>query len=317
MIIGTPNQRTRQDHEHGPCMGSTRPFIRSAMIRRRNKNPDPAPLTLAPLPGDSYAHMANLTLTTADIEAGESTPLLSKRKKDKNGDDPAPLRDIPEHTGVEKAVGLAAGAGVGANIASIILNPFSVAVKVSGAVGTVLGPYCALQQSKITETKAMKETCDRLASEVQNLKVENGRLGQYVDDLGDSVTKLQDVEHTLEEIRALDGASLSQLEKQLKETELIYNSMEENLKSNVLQNLVTVVLDCDNDGDMILSDDEIDALIEKTQGLYGINVKDEEAKKLIIANGRSINALMGLMRNLLDDSVPPAERLFTVEEEKS
>lgn len=161
----------------------------------------------------------------------------------------------------------------------------------------------------------MKETCERLDEEVTNLKVENDRLNANVGELQTSVENLQDVEKTLEEIRKLEGASLDQLEEQLKDTEEIYASMEENLKSNILQNLITVVLNCDTDGDMSLGDGEIESLIHKIQGMYGVDVDDEKAKKKIVDAGRSLNAVMELVRDLFDEDVPEEERIFKVEED--
>ena len=159
----------------------------------------------------------------------------------------------------------------------------------------------------------MKETCERLDEEVNNLKVENERLNANVNELQTSVENLQDMEKTLEEIRKLEGASLNELEKQLKETEEIYDSMEENLKSNILQNLISVVLNCDTDGDMSLGDEEIDSMIHKIQGMYGVDVDDEMAKKKIVDAGRSLNAVMELVRDLFDEDVPEEERIFKVE----
>lgn len=161
----------------------------------------------------------------------------------------------------------------------------------------------------------MKETCERLDEEVTNLKVENDRLNASVGELQTSVENLQDISITLEEIRKLEGASLDQLEEQLKDTEEIFDSMQENLKSNILQNLISVVLNCDADGDMSLGDEEIDALIHNIQGMYGVDVDDEKAKKSIVDAGRSLNAVMELVRDLFDEDVPEEERIFKVVEE--
>mmetsp|Transcript_18615 Transcript_18615/g.40508 ORF Transcript_18615/g.40508 Transcript_18615/m.40508 type:complete len:256 (+) Transcript_18615:43-810(+) len=255
--------------------------------------------------------MAGLSLDMGDIEAPtESTPL----KGNDLDEDDEPLGSIPENTTKEKIVAAAAVVGAGTNIAAMVMEG-GIATKVSGTIGTLLAPYSALQQQKITETQAMKETCERLDEEVTNLKVENDRLNASVGELQTSVESLQDIEKTLEEIRKLEGASLDQLEEQLKETEEIYDSMQENLKSNILQNLISVVLNCDADGDMSLGDEEIDAMIHKIQGMYGVDVDDEKAKKRIVDAGRSLNAVMELVRDLFDEDIAEEERIFKVVEE--
>ena len=164
----------------------------------------------------------------------------------------------------------------------------------------------------------MKETVERMEMEVGNLKIENEKLNANVNELNTSVANLQDIEQTLEAVRKLEGASLDQLEEQLKTTEEIYDSMQDNLRSNVLQNLISVVLTCDHDGDMTLSDEEIQGLIDRLQSMYGVDIDDARAKQKIVDAGRSINGIMELIKDLFDDEAPEEERIFKVvdEEEK-
>ena len=92
--------------------------------------------------------MADLSLNMADIEApNEATPL----KGNDLDDDPEPLGDIPENTCKEKVVAAAAVVGAGTNIAAMIIEG-GISTKVSGAIGTLVAPYAAFQQQKITET---------------------------------------------------------------------------------------------------------------------------------------------------------------------
>ena len=77
---------------------------------------------------------------------------------------------------------------VSTSVAAMLVesNP---SVYVSGAIGAAVAPYAALQQQKLTEVEALKQTNQRLDEEVSQLKYENERLQTQVNELESSVTK--------------------------------------------------------------------------------------------------------------------------------
>ena len=62
-------------------------------------------------------------------------------------------------------------------------------VFVSGMLGTLLSPYAAIQQRKLTEVQALEETNERLESEVNQLSAENERLSGQVKEVESSVSR--------------------------------------------------------------------------------------------------------------------------------
>lgn len=104
---------------------------------------------------------------------------------------------------------------------------------------------------------------------------------------------------TLDAVRETEGKTLDELEQQLEQSRQIFNSMQDNLMGNILQNLISVVLNCDKDGDMVLSDEEIDTIILKMEGINGIDLNDELLREALVQNGRSLNGrntyIMSLM----------------------
>lgn len=165
--------------------------------------------------------------STTDVEAPvatESTPLFSPENE------PPPLKDMKEHTLKERAVaGTAAVACtyschetkypnqeicqsiytfcvlftiiffdscvyvlVSTSLASMLLehNP---AVYVSGIIGCAISPYAAIQQEKITQVEALKQTNERLEEEGTQLLSENVRLKTQVQEMESSVIQLRTV----------------------------------------------------------------------------------------------------------------------------
>ena len=103
------------------------------------------------------------------------------------------------------------------------------------------------------------------------------------------VVSLEEISSTLDAVRETEGKTLDQLEQQLEQSREIFASMQDNLMGNILQNLISVVLNCDEDGDMTLSDEEIDEIILKMEGMNGIDLNDELLREALVQNGRSLN----------------------------
>ena len=67
-------------------------------------------------------------------------------------------------------------------------------VIVAGILSILLGPYAYFQQTRLTDIATLKETAAVIQVEVNKLKAENGRLTQNIDELGNTIDDLQDVE---------------------------------------------------------------------------------------------------------------------------
>lgn len=88
--------------------------------------------------------------------------------------------------------------------------------------------------------------------------------------------------------------------------------MSRNKKAAVLHTLMTVALAMDTDG--ILSNEEIDELIDALRGIRGVRIKENMLRKMIIDNGRSLMGVMEVARNLVHDDKD--ERIFLMQDER-
>jgi uncharacterized coiled-coil protein SlyX len=99
---------------------------------------------------------------------------------------------------------------------------------------------------------------------------------------------LKESKEKLDIIQSVQGQSLTELEKQLVESRNILGSMKDSLVGDILQNLMTVVLAADDNGDMILSDKEIDELVNNFESLQGMDFDNDMIKKVVNGKGRSV-----------------------------
>jgi len=247
------------------------------------------------------------TTNSHDIEApSETTPLISAKAGD---EEPEPLKDIKTHTVKERIVAAAAAVSFGTSVAAMMVESSPV-VYVSGCIGAAVAPYAVIQQQKLTQCEALKQTNERMGEEVTQLKEENLRLQGTVQELETSVMSLQEMQQTLDTVRSIEGQSIDELERQLEESRTILDSMQDNLRGDILQNLISVVLTVDNDDDSTLSTVEIDKLIARIEGIQGVDLKEDLLRKKLVENGRSLNAIMEVAKNLLDETTPDDQNIF-------
>jgi hypothetical protein len=115
---------------------------------------------------------------------------------------------------------------------------------------------------------------------------------------------LKAMEDTLETLQSVQGVSMQELEGQLGESQEILNTLDRDLQSEIVRALVGVILAADEDGDMLLSDIEIDDIIHKMESIHGVQLKEDLLRSIVIENGRSIKSIMALARNLMQENDP-------------
>lgn len=229
-----------------------------------------------------------------DIEAGETTSLLH------NGPDnePPPLQDMKAESLKEKAVAGLGVVGFLSSFASLFWGDYP-SVYLSGLLGTLLSPYAALQQRKLTHVEALRQTNERFQEEVDQLTNENLRLSNASQQLSEAVMNLDAMQDTLAHMEDLQVKSLTQLEQQIAQTEQVLASIQTSTQAELLQNLVTVIATADADQDLLLSDDEIDKMIERLEGIHGVQLKEDLLRQTMVQHGRSVAAILEVVRHVL------------------
>lgn len=170
----------------------------------------------------------------------------------------------------------------------------------------------------INYTKALKKTHDRMKSEVNRLHGENDRLKENVTELEGTVMRLQDVENALGLLTDSQDQSVQAIRDQVSKGYEILELMEKNLRTNVLQNLMTVIIRSDTDGDFTIDDDEISTLLLRLKQINGVHINEDKFRDIVTKTGGKIDAIMSMIKDLLDqDNSTSAsnDRIFTFNDE--
>ena len=87
--------------------------------------------------------------------------------------------------------------------------------------------------------------------------------------------------------------------------------MSRNKRAELLHNFVTVALAMDHDGNRILSNEEMDEIVQTAKGIHGVRLKEHVLRKMIIDSGRSLTGVMEVARNLVDEDISEEEKIFS------
>ncbi len=221
------------------------------------------------------------------------------------------MKMVKANTPMEILAGCVAAVSIGTSVTSMIFNG-SILVYVAGALSSVIGPYAYYQQTKLTDIIALKETHEAVKREVDRLQAENIRLNETVGELADTVDKLEDVEQALDVITQTQGQSVAAFADQVKENREILLAMQKNLRANVLQNLLQVVIRSDLDDSMQIEIDEVDDLIARIKKINGVEVSEERFKRAIKSSGGSLSSVMDIIKNLMAEDTADEDKIFTV-----
>ncbi len=173
------------------------------------------------------------------------------------------------------------------------------AMVLSGCLGLILSPYAKFQQEKLTQVKALEQTNLVLEDELTYLQQEHEKITKHVETVDASTTKLQSLQSTLSVVQSANIKSIDQLEKQVQQAKEILSQFQQNTQAMILQNLITVLVNCDSDHTMTLDDNEVDKLIKSLESIHNVQFNDTKIRQLILDNQRSVTAIMEIARNLV------------------
>jgi len=256
---------------------------------------------------------SSVPLNSGDIETGNGAAALAAAgiKLPPEPELKGPLKPVQETTPRERGAGVMAAFAVISSVVAMIIEGENI-VYLAGILSIVLGPYAYFQQTRLTDIAMLQETAAVIQEEVEKLKTENIRLTKYIDDLGNTIDDLQDVEAALDVISNTQGQSVSALEKQVQENKDILSKMKKSTKGRVIQNLISIIYRGDENLDDVISDAEATKVMNNLSKIAGLTVHEQKLREAI--TGKSVEAVIDVVKNLLGNDVPDDQKIFEVKE---
>lgn len=251
-----------------------------------------------------------------DIEEGDSSDSSdsSDDESSKDSDDEGELKDISASTAAETILLVVSIVAVGLAVGAMVMAGDDPIVYIAG-IFCLLAPYSWKLQRSLTDIVAMLETNQALTAQVEALGRENELLQENAKELGSSVEKLNDVEGALDAITNKQGQGVESFKKQIEEGKILVKGMKKNLRGNVLQSLLGIVMASDEDGDFSIDAQETDRLVERLHEINGVELREDKFRAALIKSGGSLDAVMDMVRDIVkSDDVDPEDQIFIIGE---
>lgn len=158
---------------------------------------------------------------------------------------------------------------------------------------------------------ALRQVHNDLRTEVNRLQEENNNLDVKVTDLESQAERVRHAEASLENIVSSQGSSVADFVDLVKQNGIVQGKIEEALLVDVMQNILTTVIRADVDRNFQITEDEIQMLMIRLNGLPQVDSVDEaQFRRLIAESGNGIHAIVKIVQNV--EKAPAQSRFVRV-----
>jgi hypothetical protein len=157
----------------------------------------------------------------------------------------------------------------------------------------------------------LQETERAVQAQVDKLSMENKRLSTSIDQLSGSVDHLTDIRQALSVITNTQGQSIDAFRNQVEQNKQTLKQMKSNHKAAVLQNIMSVVLRSDKDGDLVMDESEVEGLLTKLQRMNGVTIREDRFRAAL--SGKSVQSVMNLAKDLLNEPKAGGNKIFEIQ----
>jgi hypothetical protein len=169
----------------------------------------------------------------------------------------------------------------------------------SSGIGAVNSPVVVYKERQLTKEDTLRTALNGIREQQGRLSEQNDILSAEVDDLQSEVDRMKDVEMALRELSEAQGSQLNELMDLIAENKEINNELRSILKSKVLEEVITLVLDMDNDGSFTIEDKEIDRLILGMRVMPDMTFDERMFRNEVIACDGDLDEVIILIKKMI------------------
>lgn len=158
---------------------------------------------------------------------------------------------------------------------------------------------CVYNLSFLLFWVALRQVVNQVRSEVNRLQRENNKLHASNNKLETQVDDLQTCEAKLANITQEQNTNTNTFIYEVKQNALVQEEIQELLMMNVMQNVLSALLQADSDGDFQIDPEEVDILILRVKMLPGVERVDEaRIKDILLSKGSTLDAIWEVVNDL-------------------
>ena len=169
----------------------------------------------------------------------------------------------------------------------------------SSGIGAAHSPVIVYKERQLTKEDTFRAALNGIREEQSRLTEQNDILTAEIDDLQSEVDRMKDVEMALRELSETQGSQLSELMDLIEENKEINEGLRAVLKSKALEEVITLVLDIDNDGSFTIQDKEIDRLIIGMKLMEDITFDERIFRQEVLQCDGNVDEVVAMIKAMI------------------
>lgn len=164
----------------------------------------------------------------------------------------------------------------------------------------VISPIVAVQKVKLRKLGGFRGQHNRLREQVGLLHQQNDSLKHSIDEFSKQNAKLKQCEFNLDMFAKKSGKTVDKLVEIVQENGKIQQEIQNNLKMEVIRQMMTAILQTDADRNFVVSPQEVELLIMRLKNLPGVQL-DEAAFRSCLASDEdalTLSDICNIVRNM-------------------
>ena len=167
-------------------------------------------------------------------------------------------------------VGTTTAATMSVILTTLLSQPIIIVHIIMSTCVVVLAPVVTVQKVQLSALGTLREQQNELRTQINAFNQMNDELTKSVASIEDETEKIEQVNNELQIYAKSAGTTADRLVELCQEQQDINTEMQQHLQAKVLQQIVTITLQSDTNQNYIVSENEMNVLIERLQQIPGV-----------------------------------------------
>ncbi len=212
---------------------------------------------------------------------------------------------------------------VGATTASVILTtllsqPIILVHTIMSACVVVLAPVVTVQKVQLSAMGTLREQQNELRTQINSFNQINDQLTKSIASIEDDTEKIEQVNTELQVVANSTGTTANRLIELCNEQQDINAQLQKHLQAKIIQQIVTITLQSDTNQNYIVSENEVNILIQRLQQIPGVVFQVDRFHQILNQSepkgALTLTDICRIARNMQQNATPATPDATTAED---
>lgn len=162
-------------------------------------------------------------------------------------------------------------------------------------------PLAVINERRLAKQESFRDLMNDLKDESDLLKLENDRISDSIDNLQQSAEEVEEIEGGLNEMAKSQGADVQQLLRLVNSNKRCQSQMKDIIRLKAGQDLITLVLECDQDENFKISGAGIDELVYRVSSLDSAKIDEKRFREEVTKRGGNVDLIIDMVNKTVSE----------------